>query len=95
MNLNLEPKLAPPGAGLPRHELYVGRLMLAWQRWAGSRDSFNARFQQERETIRRQVRGLRRDSGARRVLISRPPGLEDTVVIVGVDDPRPSANCSS
>src|SRR5690348_4572252 len=78
MDTNTEPKLAPPGAGLPKPELYVARLMFAWQRWTGNRDSFNSRFHQERELIRRLVGSCAGDAGARRVLISRPPGLEDS-----------------
>ena len=78
MNANAEPKLAPPGAGLPRHELFVGRLLFALRRWTGSRDSFNARFQQEREAIHRLVCSCEGDSGARRVLIRRPRGMEDS-----------------
>ena len=76
--MNAEPKLAPPGAGLPRHELYVGRLLFALRRWTGSRDAHNARFQQERETIRRLLRSREGNSAAQRVLIRRPRGLEDS-----------------
>ncbi len=75
---NLEPKLAPPGAGLPKLELRIARLLFAFQRKLGNRDSFNARFQRERETIRSLVNSCDDDSGARRVLIRRPAGLEDS-----------------
>ena len=78
MNTDKEPKLAPPGAGLPKPELYIGQLMFAWQRWTGNRDAFNARFQAERETIRKLIRGCDAQTGAQRVLIRRPPGLEDS-----------------
>lgn len=78
MNTDTEPKLAPPGAGLPKHELFAGRMFFAWRRWTGNRDSFNTRFQKERETIRRLVSSCGGDTGARRVLISRPRGLEDS-----------------
>jgi len=76
--MNAEPKLEPPGAGLPRYELYVGRLLFAFRRWTGSRDAHNARFQQERESIRRLVRACDGDSAARRVLIERARGMEDS-----------------
>jgi len=78
VDTNLEPKLAPPGAGLPRVELRVARLLFAWRRAVGNRAAFTARFQQERETVQKLTRGLDEASGARRVLISRPRGLEDS-----------------
>lgn len=72
------PKLAPPGAGLPKPELYAARILFALRRWTGDRDSFNARFRMEREAIRGLVRFCDGDSGASRVLIRRPRGLEDS-----------------
>jgi hypothetical protein len=78
MDSTLEPKLAPPGAGLPKPELYVARLLFAWRRWTGNRDSFHGRFQTERELIRALARSFSGDSGSRRVLIERPRGLEDS-----------------
>jgi hypothetical protein len=78
VNSNLEPKLAPPGAGLPPLELLLGRLFFAWRQLTGNRETFNARFQHEREMIRRLTRSCDTDSAARRVLIRRPPGLEDS-----------------
>lgn len=73
-----EPTLAPPGAGLPKPELYAARILFALRRWTGDRDSFNARFRKEREAIRGLVRSCEAESGARRVLIRRPRGLEDS-----------------
>ncbi len=80
MNANAmsEPQLAPPGAGLPKIELVIARLIFAAQRMTGNRESFTARFQQERANIRRLAQGLDAESAARRVLIQRPPGLEDS-----------------
>ena len=80
MNVNSmsEPPLAAPGAGLPKVELAIARLMFAAQRMAGNQESFTARFQQERANIRRLMQGLDAGSAARRVLIKRPPGLEDS-----------------
>lgn len=73
-----EPKLAPPGAGLPRIELVIARLQFALRRARGDRKSFDAAFQRERERVRGLVGGLDADSASRRVLIQRVPGLEDS-----------------
>src|ERR1043166_3969176 len=78
MDASNEPKLAPPGAGLPKPELYIARVLFAINRWRGDRDTFNARFNEERAIIRRLVRSCAGDSGGRRVLIQRPRGLEDS-----------------
>jgi hypothetical protein len=78
MNADMEPKLAPPGAGLPGLELQIARLLFNWRRWTGNRDSFKAGFEQEREAIRRLVRDCDAESGAVRVLIPRPRGMEDS-----------------
>jgi hypothetical protein len=78
MNANTEPKLAPPGAGLPRPELYIARWLFGWRRRTGNREAFNALFQRERGAIRQLVSTCQGDDGARRVLIRRPRGLEDS-----------------
>ncbi len=78
MNPNSEPTLAPPGAGLPAVELFVGRLLFAFRRATSTRDSVDAHFQRERDAIRALIGKCDADSGARRVLIRRPPGLEDS-----------------
>ncbi|MDB6109160.1 MAG: hypothetical protein JWR69_910 [Pedosphaera sp.] len=78
MTVDVEPNLAPPGAGLPAVERHIGRLLLAVQRWTGTRDSFHARFRQERELIQQLVRSCDPASAATRVLIPRPRGLEDS-----------------
>ena len=57
MDANAEPKLAPPGAGLPRMELWIARLLFARTRRKGDRDLFNAHFQQERAAIRALIAG--------------------------------------
>lgn len=72
------PKLAPPGAGLPKMELLVARLQFAWGRARGDRHSFDVAFQRERERVRGFVEGLDADSAVRRVLIERVRGLEDS-----------------
>lgn len=73
-----EPKLAPPGAGLPKPELYVARALFAFRRWTSSRAALTALFQRERVAIRQMLLACEGDAGARRVLIRRPPGLEDS-----------------
>jgi DinB superfamily len=73
-----EPRLAPPGAGLPPFELSVGRLLFRLRRLTTSRQRLDARFVQERETIRTLIRPVDSEMGGRRVLISRPRGLEDS-----------------
>lgn len=78
MNSELEIKLAPPGAGLPKVELFVGRLLFALRRATGNKESYNLRFAQEREAINRILATLDAASAATRILIQRPPGLEDS-----------------
>lgn len=78
MDANAEPRLAPPGAGLPKIELYIGRLIFAVRRRTGSREIFNARFASEREAIRRLVGSCPEAAATTRVLIKRPAGLEDS-----------------
>ncbi len=75
---NDEPKLAPPGAGLPKPELYVARALFALRRWTSSRTALTALFQRERAAIRRILLSCEGSAGARRVLIRRLPGLEDS-----------------
>jgi len=78
MNSPSEPKLAPPGAGLPTIELLIARGLFAWRRWTGSRASCDADFQKERDKIRTLISSCDPESGAERVLIRRLPGLEDS-----------------
>lgn len=78
MNESIEPKLAPPGAGLPTIELFIARLLSRWRRWNGSRESFNANFMRERELIRKLYSNCNSQVAARRVLIKRLRGLEDS-----------------
>jgi hypothetical protein len=70
--------LAPPGAGLPRGELYVARMLFAWRRWTGRRESYEARFARERTRIRSLLENFNTETGSQRVLIARMPGLEDS-----------------
>jgi hypothetical protein len=78
MTPEAEPKLAPPGAGLPRIELFIARLIFGVQRRMGNRDCFNARFVRERAAIRTLVNSCDPTSAGTRVLIKRLPGLEDS-----------------
>ncbi len=73
-----EPILAAPGAGLPKPELLIARVLFGLRCSAGNRASFNARFARERAAIRLLVERCDAETGARRVLIKRPPGLEDS-----------------
>jgi hypothetical protein len=78
MNEIMEPQLAAPGAGLPKLELLIGRWLFVRSLRRGTRESFTAQFQSERETIRALVRSCDADAAARRVLIKRPRGMEDS-----------------
>jgi hypothetical protein len=78
MNENVEPTLAPPGAGLPKIELLIGRWLFVRRLRRGTREIFNSHFQQERDAIRPLVRSCDANSAPRRVLIKRPRGMEDS-----------------
>jgi hypothetical protein len=75
---DVETKLAPPGAGLPKVELFVARILFGLKRWRGDRESFAAQFQREREAIRVMVNGCDAARASKRVLIDRVRGLEDS-----------------
>jgi len=77
MTAHPEPQLAPPGAGLPRFELFVARLLMAWRRRESVGQSA-ARFRHEREAVARLVDGCDPGAAGVRVLIKRPVGLEDS-----------------
>ncbi len=78
MHTTIEPKLAPPGAGLPFPENLIARLMLGLKRATGTPEAFVAEFVTERENIRRLIDGQSPERLARRALIARPRGLEDS-----------------
>ncbi len=78
MSINTEPQLAPPGAGLPTIELWVARLLFALTRWRGNRETFIAKFEQERAAVRALVDSCPKVKRGERVLIVRLPGLEDS-----------------
>ncbi|HEY0792634.1 MAG TPA: DinB family protein [Chthoniobacterales bacterium] len=72
------PSLGPPGAGLPKAELFIARLMLNWQARRSTRTSTAALFAGERTKILDLARSCRPEEGCRRVLIKRLRGLEDS-----------------
>ncbi len=78
MNEINEPKLAAPGAGLPALEHVMARIFFGLKRLTGSRESFNAQFNEERAAIRGLVANLTPETASKRVLIRRPRGLEDS-----------------
>jgi hypothetical protein len=78
MNLTDEPKLAPPGAGIPKFEIFFGGIFIRWRRLCGNREVFNAAFCRERDKIRALIESCDSASGAQRVLISRIRGIEDS-----------------
>lgn len=78
MKVDIEPKLAPPGAGLPRVELMVARTLFRWRKATLSRQEFAARFAAERARIRSQVSAASPEELRQRALIERVRGLEDS-----------------
>jgi len=78
MTTDAEPKLAPPGAGLPKIELLIGQMLFGLKRLLGNRGSFDAEFAREREAVRRLLAGRSPAELSQRVLIERPRGLEDS-----------------
>ena len=78
MNEINEPKLAAPGAGLPALEHFMARLFFGFKRFTGNRDSFNAKFLEERANIHTLLTNLSPEIASKRVLIRRCRGLEDS-----------------
>jgi hypothetical protein len=72
------PKLAPPGAGLPSHELFVARILFRLRFLTGNSQSFTQRFNAEQACIARLVEECPETRRGERVLIPRLPGLEDS-----------------
>lgn len=73
-----QPKLAPPGAGLPKFELVIAKLIFRWGRWRTNRSQAVAQFARYREEVLDLVRDCSSAAGEQRVLIRRLPGLEDS-----------------
>ncbi len=72
------PKLAAPGAGLPKPELFIARLIFRWEKWRTDRARAVANFSRERDAILALVSGCGEADAAQRVLIPRLRGLEDS-----------------
>lgn len=73
-----EPRLAPPGAGIPTIERLIGGAIFTIQRWRGTPRRFTALFERERQAIARLYHDRDEDTLNRRVLIPRLRGLEDS-----------------
>lgn len=73
-----EPRLAPPGAGIPTIERLIGGAIFAFQRWRGTRERFAAQFARERQAIAKLYEPCDEPTLRRRVLIPRLRGLEDS-----------------
>ena len=78
MNTMIEPKLAPPGAGLPGPELMIARFKFKKRLRSGTRESFVEHFQKERQRIAEIVAAVPFEGAGRQVLIERVRGLEDS-----------------
>jgi DinB superfamily len=78
MSSSSRPPLAPPGAGLPKVELMVARLIFSIRCWRGNRKSNTAIFVRERELIRVLLAPCPEELCRRQVLIPRLRGLEDS-----------------
>ena len=72
------PRLAPPGAGLPRVERWIARLIFHTARRAGTLEKARATLARERDAVLGLTRGRDAEIAAKRVLIPRLPGLEDS-----------------
>lgn len=75
---NEQPRLAPPGAGLPKPELVIANLIFRWGRWRTTRAQAVANFALRRDEILQLARRCDAASGGQRILIRRLPGLEDS-----------------
>lgn len=71
-------RLAPPGAGIPVIERFIGGVLLSLRRWRSSREQIAAEFSAERELIARLYGGPDEGTLRTRVLIPRLRGLEDS-----------------
>jgi len=72
------PKLAAPGAGLPKIERFFANLMIHWKAKRTSREAAAATFATERDAIFKLLRSTPTKRLTTPVLIKRLPGLEDS-----------------
>jgi hypothetical protein len=73
-----QPKLAPPGAGLPWLELRIARLGFKFLSRRTTREKSAALLAQQRADILELARRCDAQTGARRVLVRRLRGMEDS-----------------
>jgi len=78
MTINLNPQLAPPGAGLPWIELQIARILFGLRCRLGNRASFLQTFRDEQEKIRVLIGRFPVEDRGRQILIPRAVGLEDS-----------------
>lgn len=74
----IQPELEPPGAGLPRVELFVARIGFRLMTMFVSRAGASRWFQTEADRILSLARSLPPTEATKRVLIPRIAGLEDS-----------------
>jgi hypothetical protein len=72
------PKLAPPGAGLPWLELRIAKFGFHLLNRGMTREKSSALLNKERAAILELARPCDADTGSKRVLINRLPGMEDS-----------------
>jgi len=72
------PKLAAPGAGLPKIERFFANLMIHWKAKRTSREAAAATFATERDAISKLLRTTPTERLTTPVLIKRLSGLEDS-----------------
>ncbi len=72
------PPLQPPGTGLPKVELFIARLLVRRGLRRATRQSSTSLFASEQTAINALVDACDPATAARRVLIPRPRGLEDS-----------------
>jgi hypothetical protein len=74
----MTPKLEPPGAGLPPLELRIARLLFHGSRFLSDHARATATLDAEEQRIRNLTSRCDAVAAARRVLIARIPGMEDS-----------------
>ena len=63
---------------MPKAELFIARMLFSRRLKKGNRESFVQSFEKERETVRELVQSIDGAAAAKRVLIDRVRGLEDS-----------------
>lgn len=78
MSHSIEPKLDPPGAGLPAPMLFVAKRVSSLRAKLGSSSKFLTEFSDEKEKIDQLILPLSPEQRSQRILIPRLIGLEDS-----------------